>query len=252
MVETFVSCRKHFFLFQAHLCNMWRVSLVSVEQTFCRVATFCFGAQKNKYFATGNVCFCWKTNCCLHPYWPWEKTYCWFSMTGEFEVNVWTFHTSIDMSGHKMKRPELWPLTVDDVMVRFTSDLRTSMHLAASSAKIWDTGVPKRWPLTSSEHDSGRPGPGRASGATVSAQCSNRSPSKQGLSFRIQNAIFMDHIDPLFGAISLAVLSESHQWFASCDSDRFVEEKYFESPRVKWWRCTLDSQLAQKEQHLAA
>ena len=142
--------------------------------------------------------------------------------------------------------------TVYDVMVRFTSDLRTSMHLAASSAKIWDTGVPKRWPLTSSEHDSGRPGPGRASGATVSAQCSNRSPSKQGLRFRIQNAIFMDHIDPLFGAISLAVLSESHQWFASCDSDRFVEEKYFESPRVKWWRCTLDSQLAQKEQHLAA
>ena len=141
--------------------------------------------------------------------------------------------------------------TVYDVMARFTSDLRTSMHLAASSAKIWDTGVPKLWPLTSSEHDSGRPGQGRASGATVSAQCSNRSPSKQGLSFRIQNGISMDDIDPLFGAISLAVLSESHQWFASCDSDRFVEEKYFESPRVKWWRCTLDSQLAQKEQHLA-
>ena len=126
MVETFVSCRKHFFLFQAHLCNMWRVSLVSVEQTFCRVATFCFGAQKNKYFATGNVCFCWKTNCCLHPYWPWEKTYCWFSMTGEFKVNVWTFHTSIDMSGHKMKRPELWPLTVadPDIVVRLVSPVR--------------------------------------------------------------------------------------------------------------------------------
>ena len=22
---------------------------------------------RNKWFATGNVCFCWKTNCCLHP-----------------------------------------------------------------------------------------------------------------------------------------------------------------------------------------
>ena len=31
--------------------------------------------------------------------------------------------------------------TVYDVMVRFTSDLRTSMHLAASSAKIWEAGA---------------------------------------------------------------------------------------------------------------